>query len=49
MYSSQPAEKKRYFSDKEAGRKKQWQNRGKDINSRRLNKETCSGGKKKKN
>lgn len=49
MYSSWPREKKRLTSDKEARRKKQWQYRGKYINSQRLNKETWDGwGKKNK-
>lgn len=47
MYSSWPREKKRLTSDKEARRKKQWQYRGKYINSQRLNKETWDGWGKK--
>lgn len=40
-------ERKKDISDKEARRKKQWQYRGKYINSQRLNKETWDGWGKK--
>lgn len=47
-YSSCPAKKKRHVSDKDAKRKKQWQNMGKDKFTETVNKETRGRKKKQK-